>query len=75
MYVTIRSQIHWIFGSIGLELSGLSALELEKLPYLTLFSLYLKIRAIFELEYICSVFTFVLYINQSAQTWSKNIYY
>ena len=40
MYVIIRSQMSLIMDLIGLELSELSALELENLPYLTLFTLY-----------------------------------
>ena len=39
MYVTIRSQICLIMDLIGPELSELSALELENLTYLTLFTL------------------------------------
>ena len=39
MYVIIRSQISLIMDLIGPELSELSALELENLPYLTLFTL------------------------------------
>ena len=39
MYVIIRSQMSSIMGLIRPELSELSALELEKLPYLTLFTL------------------------------------
>ena len=39
MYMTIRSQMSTIVGVIGPELSELSALELENLPYLTLFTL------------------------------------
>ena len=39
MYMTIRSQMSSIMGLIGLELSELSALEFENLPYLTLFTL------------------------------------
>ena len=39
MYVTIRSQMSSIMDLIELELSELSALELENLPYLTLFTL------------------------------------
>ena len=39
MYVIIRSQMSLIMDLIGLELSELSALELENLPYLTLFTL------------------------------------
>ena len=39
MYATIRSAISSIIDLIGLELFELSALELEKLPYLTLFTL------------------------------------
>ena len=39
MYVTIRSQMGSIMDLIRLELSELSALELENLPYLTLFTL------------------------------------
>ena len=39
MYVTIRSQISLIMHLIGPELPELSALELENLPYLTLFTL------------------------------------
>ena len=39
MYVTIRSPMSLIMYLIGPELSELSALELENLPYLTLFTL------------------------------------
>ena len=39
MYVTIRSRMSWIMDLIGPELSELSALEFENLPYLTLFTL------------------------------------
>ena len=39
MYVTIRSRMSSIMDLIGPELFGLSALELENLPYLTLFTL------------------------------------
>ena len=39
MYAVIRSQISSIMDLIGPELSELSALELEHLPYLTLFTL------------------------------------
>ena len=39
MYVTIRSQISLIMDLIGPELCELSALELENLPYFTLFTL------------------------------------
>ena len=39
MYVIIRSQMSLIMDLIGPELSKLSALELENLPYLTLFTL------------------------------------
>ena len=39
MYVIIRSQMSLIMDLIGFELSELSALELENLPYLTLFTL------------------------------------
>ena len=39
MYVIIRSQISFIMDLIGPELSELSALELENLPYLTLLTL------------------------------------
>ena len=39
MYVVIRSRMSWTMDLIGLELSPLSALELEHLPYLTLFTL------------------------------------
>ena len=39
MYVTIRYRMSLIMDLIGLELSELSALELENLPYLTLFTL------------------------------------
>ena len=39
MYVTIRSQMSSIMDLIGLELSDLSALEFENLPYLTSFTL------------------------------------
>ena len=39
MYVIIRSRISLIMDLIGPELSELSALELENLPYLTFFSL------------------------------------
>ena len=39
MYVSIRSWLSSIMDLIGPELSELSALELENLPYLTLFTL------------------------------------
>ena len=39
MYVTIRSHMSLVMDLIGLELFELSALELENLPYLTLFTL------------------------------------
>ena len=39
MYMTIRSWMSSIMEVIGPELSKLSALELENLPYLTLFTL------------------------------------
>ena len=39
IYVIIRSQMSLIMDLIGPELSELSALELENLPYLTLFTL------------------------------------
>ena len=39
MYVTIRSGMSLILDLIGPELSELSALELENLPHLTLFTL------------------------------------
>ena len=39
MYVIIRSQMNSIMDLIGPELSELSALELENLPYLTLFKI------------------------------------
>ena len=39
MYVIIESRMSWIMGLIGPELFELSALELENLPYLTLFTL------------------------------------
>ena len=39
MYVAIRSQMSSIMDLIGPELFELSALELENLPYLTLFTL------------------------------------
>ena len=39
LYVIIRSQMSLIMDLIGPELSELSALELENLPYLTLFTL------------------------------------
>ena len=39
MYMTIRSQMRLIMDLIGPELSELSALEFEKMPYLTLFTL------------------------------------
>ena len=39
VYMTIRSGISFIMEVIGPELSVLSALELENLPYLTLFTL------------------------------------
>ena len=37
--MTIRSQMTWIMGVIRPELSELSTIELEKFPYLTLFTL------------------------------------
>ena len=39
MYMTIRSQMSLIMDVIGQELSELSALEFENVPYLTLFTL------------------------------------
>ena len=39
MYMTIRSQMSSIMDVMGPELSELSTLELEKFPYLTLFTL------------------------------------
>ena len=39
LYVIIRSQMFLIMDLIGPELSELSALELENLPYLTLFKI------------------------------------
>ena len=39
MYMTIRSHMSLIMDLIGPELFELSALELENLPYLTLFTL------------------------------------
>ena len=39
MYVTIGSRMSFIMDPIRLELSELSALELENLPYLTSFTL------------------------------------
>ena len=39
MYVIIRFQMNTIMDLIGIELSELSAFELENLPYLTLFTL------------------------------------
>ena len=39
IYLTIRSRMSCIMELIGLELLELSALELENLPYLTLFTL------------------------------------
>ena len=39
MYVIIRSRISVIMDLIGLELSELSVLEIENLPYLTLFKI------------------------------------
>ena len=39
VYMTIRSQMSSVMELIGPELSELSALELENLPYLTLFTL------------------------------------
>ena len=39
MYVIIRSRLSLIMDLIGPELSELSALELDNLPYLTLFTL------------------------------------
>ena len=39
MYMIIRPQMSLIMDLIGSELSELSALELENLPYLTLFTL------------------------------------
>ena len=40
LYMTIRSRMSGIMELIGPELSELSALELENLPYLTLLTLY-----------------------------------
>ena len=39
MYMTTRAQMSSIMEPIGLELSELSALEFENLPYLTMFTL------------------------------------
>ena len=39
VYMTIRSRMSLIMELIGQELSELSVLELENLPYLTLFKL------------------------------------
>ena len=39
MYIILRSRMSSIMDQIGPELSKLSALELENLPYLTLFTL------------------------------------
>ena len=39
MYMTIRTRLSLIMDLIGPELSELSVLELENLPYLTLFTL------------------------------------
>ena len=39
MYVIVKSQMSLIMDLIGPELSELLALELEKLPFLTLFTL------------------------------------
>ena len=39
MYVTIRSWMSWIMDLMGPELCGLSDLEFENLPYLTLFTI------------------------------------
>ena len=39
MYMTLRSRMSLIMDLIGPELSELSALEFENLPYLTLFTL------------------------------------
>ena len=39
VYMTVRSQMSLVMDLIGPELSELSALELENLPYLTLFTL------------------------------------
>ena len=39
MYMTTRAQMNWIMDLIGPELSELSTLEFENLPYLTLFTL------------------------------------
>ena len=39
VYMTIRSRMSLIMELIGPELSKLSALELENLPYLTLFTI------------------------------------
>ena len=39
MYMTTRAWMSFIMELIGLELSELSALELENLPYLTVYSL------------------------------------
>ena len=39
MYMTTRARMNSILEPIGLELSELSALEFENLPYLTMFTL------------------------------------
>ena len=43
MYVTLRSRMSLIMDLIGLELSELSALELENLSYLTLLTISTKL--------------------------------
>ena len=40
MYMTARARMSSVMELIGPELSELSALELENLPYLTIFILY-----------------------------------
>ena len=45
MYMTIRSRMSSIMDVIGPELSELPALELENLPYLTLFTIFMIMRS------------------------------
>ena len=45
MYMTIRSRMSSIMDVIGPELSELPALELENLPYLTLFTIFMTMRS------------------------------
>ena len=71
MYVTVRSGMSLIMALIGLELLELSALELEKLSYFTLFTLYgYNLSRTSGAMLNLTVYTLQISTNQH-QTWSK----